>query len=60
MVWQPEIDELNRRKKMSEQMGGSVWTATSSGMANTHRKALLLTLRSRASIIGGEPFLYAS
>ncbi len=22
MVWQPEIDELNRRKKMAEQMGG--------------------------------------
>ena len=23
MVWQPEIDELNRRKKMAEQMGGA-------------------------------------
>ncbi|MFP6581648.1 MAG: carboxyl transferase domain-containing protein [Candidatus Hydrogenedentota bacterium] len=43
MVWQPEIDELNRRKKMAEQMGGEV------GINVQHERGKL-TIRERIEL----------
>lgn len=43
MVWQPEIDELNRRKKMAEQMGGEV------GIKVQHERGKL-TIRERIDL----------
>ena len=44
MVWQPEIDELNRRKKMAEKMGGQV------GIDVQHERGKL-TIRERIDLI---------
>lgn len=44
MVWQPEIDELNRRKKMAEQMGGAV------GIDVQHKRGKL-TIRERIDLL---------
>jgi acetyl-CoA carboxylase carboxyltransferase component len=43
MVWQPEIDELNQRKKMSEQMGGQT------GIDVQHQRGKL-TIRERLDL----------
>ena len=47
MVWQPEIDELNRRKKMAEQMGGQV------GIDVQHKRGKL-TVRERIDALADE------
>jgi acetyl-CoA carboxylase carboxyltransferase component len=44
MVWQPEIDELNQRKKMSEQMGGQT------GIDVQHQRGKL-TIRERLDLL---------
>jgi len=44
MVWQPEIDELNRRKKLAEKMGGEV------GINVQHERGKL-TVRERIDIL---------
>jgi methylmalonyl-CoA decarboxylase subunit alpha len=44
MVWQPEIDELNRRKKFAEQMGGEAGI-------KEQRKRGKLTVRERLEIL---------
>jgi len=44
MVWQPEIDELNRRKKFSEQMGGEAGI-------KEQRKRGKLTVRERLELL---------
>ncbi|MCZ6656036.1 MAG: hypothetical protein O7C67_01965 [Gammaproteobacteria bacterium] len=44
MVWQPEIDELNRRKKMAEQMGGQT------GIDVQHQRGKL-TIRERLDLL---------
>ena len=44
MVWQPEIDELNRRKKMAEKMGGQV------GIDVQHERGKL-TVRERIDLL---------
>ncbi len=44
MVWQPEIDELNRRKKMAEKMGGQV------GIDVQHERGKL-TIRERIDLL---------
>ena len=44
MVWQPEIDELNQRKKMAEQMGGQA------GIDVQHKRGKL-TVRERIDLL---------
>jgi acetyl-CoA carboxylase carboxyltransferase component len=44
MVWQPELDELNRRKKMAEKMGGQV------GIDVQHQRGKL-TIRERIDLL---------
>jgi len=44
MVWQPEIDELNRRKKMAEKMGGQA------GIDVQHQRGKL-TIRERIDLL---------
>jgi acetyl-CoA carboxylase carboxyltransferase component len=47
MVWQPEIDELNERKRMSEQMGGQV------GIDVQHQRGKL-TIRERIALLADQ------
>jgi len=47
MVWQPEIDELNRRKKMAEKMGGQT------GIDVQHERGKL-TIRERIDLLVDE------
>ncbi|MBW1985603.1 MAG: hypothetical protein JRI53_12895 [Deltaproteobacteria bacterium] len=44
MVWQPELDELNQRKKMAEKMGGQV------GIDVQHQRGKL-TIRERIDLL---------
>ena len=44
MVWQPEIDELNKRKKFAEQMGGQT------GIEVQHKRGKL-TIRERIDLL---------
>jgi acetyl-CoA carboxylase carboxyltransferase component len=47
MVWQPEIDELERRKKLAKKMGGEA------GVTEQHRRGKL-TIRERLTLLTDE------
>ena len=44
MVWQPEIDELERRKELAKKMGGEA------GVTEQHRRGKL-TIRERLALL---------